>query len=288
MLGRKPRSPQRVNLNKVPPSGATLAALYFQEPQMTDEEVKPKLTDEERRAKDAERKRNDRARKKQEDAAKATETILAQARTLEEFWAASLTTADSQKLAEWRVRQEQIFDTLYWMRQVMDGTYNVSPDDTECYVGIEEGDEDIKRMLREYGETFATAVVLLPFWQEPQTLAQLTQGGENQPTTIFAKFGILTALPDFKVHQWGQFMQAHRRKGQPRVETPQVLYVSLHCSLCKAPPTSVSSEIAAAYARSREYLCANCSKKAAKLRNFTQEQRGPEHAIFDNWGRVKT
>src|SRR5216683_4489323 len=120
-----------------------------------------------RKAADAKRKRDERARKKLEDAAKATETTLAQAETVEDFWAASLTTVNPAKLAEWKARQEEIFDTLHWMREVMDGTYNVSPDDIECYVSLEEGDEDIKRMLREYGETFATAVLLLPLWQEP-------------------------------------------------------------------------------------------------------------------------
>jgi hypothetical protein len=240
-----------------------------------------------RRAADAKRKRDERARKKLEDAAKATKDTLAQAETLEEFWAASLTTADAQKLAEWRARQEEIFDTLYWMRQVMDGTYNVSPTDTECYVGIEEGDEDIKRQLRDYGEAGITPVLLLvKFWADPELFAQLTK--TENPTAIFAKFGILVGLPDLKVHQWGQFISAYRRSKQPRIEVPQVFYVSIHCSSCNAPPTSISSESAAAYARSRDYKCGNCLSKAAKLRNFTQEQREPEHQIFDSWGRVKT
>src|SRR5713226_3456674 len=107
---------------------------------------------------DAERKRKSRAAEKlaKETAASADE--LKAVDSIQDFWAVSIKSADPVKLAEWKARQEEIFDTLHWMRQVMDGTYNVSPEDTECYVGIEEGDEDIKRMLREYGETFVTAV----------------------------------------------------------------------------------------------------------------------------------
>jgi hypothetical protein len=239
-----------------------------------------------RKAADAQRKRDERARKKTEAATQATQDQLAQAETLEQFWAASITKADPQKLAEWKARQEEIFDTLYWMKQVMDGTYDVTPDDTEYYVGIEEGDEDIKRMLRD-GQAFATAVLLLPFWKEPHTLAQLTQGGENHPTTIFAKFGILTALPDWKVYEWEQFMQAHRRKNQPRIEVPQVFYVPMTCSLCNAPPTAIPSAVAEAYRRTKNYVCISCMEKAAKIKNFTQEHRAPENTTFDSWGRVK-
>jgi hypothetical protein len=156
-----------------------------------------------RRAKDAKRKRDERARKKSPT----------KADSLKQFRAASLATANPQKLAEWRARQEEILDTLHWMRQVIGGTYNVNPADTECYVSIEEGDEDIKQMLREYGEVSATAVLLLPL---SQTLAHLRKDGENHPTSIYARFGILTALPDYKVHEWKQFMA--RRQSQPGIE----------------------------------------------------------------------
>src|SRR5258706_14895346 len=114
-----------------------------------------------RRAADAQRKREERARKKLEAETQATQEKLAQAETVEQFWAASITKADPQQVAAWRVRQEEIFDTLYWMRQEVDGTYSVSPDDTECFVGIEEGDEDINRQLRDYGEAGITPFFIL-------------------------------------------------------------------------------------------------------------------------------
>jgi hypothetical protein len=78
---------------------------------------------------------------------------------------------------------------------------------------IDDVDRDTKDMLREY-ECGATPVLLLEkFWQDPETLAQLTK--DENATAIFAKFGILMALPDIRVHQWEQFITAHRRRSEP-------------------------------------------------------------------------
>jgi hypothetical protein len=145
------------------------------------------------------RKQAQRIRDKEKAEIKAA---MSQADTIQQFWAESLKTADPAKLTEWKARQEQVEAQLGAMRDCMEGR---AFDDQF----IEDVDRDTRDMLREYGECGATPVLLLEkFWQDPETLAQLTK--DENATAIFAKFGILMALPDIRVHQWEQFITAHR------------------------------------------------------------------------------
>jgi hypothetical protein len=233
-----------------------------------------------RKAADAKRKRDERARKKTEAATQATQDQLARAETLEQFWAASITKADPAQLAEWRARQEYVEAVLGDIRTVLEGR---TPD----FEFIEDVDEEVRADIKEHGIAGVTAPLLIGrFWKEPETLGKLTSGADT-PSTIFAKFGILTAVDDYSLHRWDSFVAAYRREKQPRIEIPEALYVSIKCSLCDAPPKVVSSAIAEAYKhQAKDFVCANCAAKAAKARTFT-EVRGAEHALFDNWGRVK-
>ncbi len=237
-------------------------------------------------AKEAKRKRDARARKKVEQATAASRDELNSAETIQEFWAASVKTADPQKLAAWRERQERVLDTLYFLDANLNGTYDVSPDDTACYVSVEEGHEDLRRDIAEHGICAVTVIGLLgKFWQQPELLEKLTKSGDA--TTIAALYGIMTAVPDIRVHQWDDFVAKRRSKNAP-LYTPAVSYISLRCARCCAPPMSVPIELAAAYKNNREYLCINCIEKAAKVKAFVTEQRGDEHRILDPWGRAKT
>jgi hypothetical protein len=238
------------------------------------------------REKDRQRKREERARKKLEDAAAATQAEQAQADTLQEFWAASITTADQKKLTGWKERQEEVFDTLHWMNQVMDGTYNVDPSETEYYVGIEEGDEDIERMVRDYGEVAAITLLLGKFWQNPELLTELTK--DENPTAIFLKYGILVGLPEVRLRKWDEFIKARRPSQQlTHVMQNTFFYATIKCTGCDAPPTSVSVTTAEAYRRSNNFLCQNCLDKRAKARDFSQGGTLHENVIFDSWGRVR-
>jgi hypothetical protein len=233
-----------------------------------------------RRAADAQRKRAERARKKLEAETQATQEGLNAVETIQDFWAISLRGLDVAKLAGWKLRQEYVEALLGDIRTVLERR---APDDQF----IDDVDEELRADIKEHGVAGVTVPLLIgPFWKNPELLAKLTSG-DDTPSTIFARFGILTAVDDFNLHKWDTFIAAHRRSKQPRVETSQVFYVSLHCSSCSAPPMAVSSAVAEAYGRTKQYLCGNCLSKAAKLRNFTQEQRSPDHAIFDGWGRVK-
>jgi len=167
----------------------------------------------------SQRREKERLRGQQRRADAKVLDSMSGAETIQQFWAESLKLADAQKLAEWRERQECVFDTLHWMESWMDGTYNIHPSETEYYVGIEEGDEDLRRDIAEFGECGVTPILWIgPFWQDPDLLAQLTSG--DTPSAVFAKFGILTALPDLKIHQWEQFMARHRAATTPATPPP--------------------------------------------------------------------
>src|SRR5258708_1694025 len=116
--------------------------------------------------KDKLRKREERARDKQQA---EVHDAMWKAETLQDFWAESLKTADPAKLAAWRERQERVLDTLHFLDENLNGTYDVSPNDAECYVSIEEGDEDLKKDIAEHGICAVTVIGLLgKFWQQPK------------------------------------------------------------------------------------------------------------------------
>jgi hypothetical protein len=207
---------------------------------------------------------------------------MSEAEDIQQFWAESLKLADAQKLAEWRERQECVLDTMHWMESWMSGTYNVSPSETEYYVGIEEGDEDLRRDIAEHGVCGATPVLLVgKFWQDSALLAQLTNserrvaGGSGMPSAIFAKFGILTALPDLRVHQWEQFMARHRAATSPATPPPPGNgYTTLRCK-CGSQPEAMQQSIADRYRElGQEFFCSRCRDLERKSRAESTLYRG--------------
>lgn len=201
---------------------------------------------------DAARKRVSRAAEKAQEAIEVLETI-------QDFWAVSLPSANPKKLAEWQARQEYVEALLGDIRTVLEGR---SPDEEF----ITDVDDEVRADIKEFGEAGITPILLIgKFWQNPELLSELTSG--DTPTTVFARFGILTALPDVRVHQWKAFTQK-RRSEQPQQE---VFYVPIRCTQCNDLPTSVSSGVAAAYNRTRGYICQSCIDKAAKVRDFAHQ-----------------
>jgi hypothetical protein len=126
---------------------------------------------------------------------------MSQAETIQEFWAKSRKLAEPQKLVEWQTRQEYVEALLDDIRTALEGR---SPDPEF----IQDVDDELKSDIAEFGEAGITPILLIgKFWQNPDLLAQLTK--DDSPSSLFAKFGVLVALPDLKVHQWNEFM-AHR------------------------------------------------------------------------------
>jgi hypothetical protein len=204
---------------------------------------------------------------------------MSKAETIQEFWAESRKLVDAAKLAEWQARHEYVEALLGDIRTVLEGR----EPDAEFITDV---DDEIRADIKEHGVTGVTVPLLIgPFWRDPELLAKLTSS-DDSPSAVFAQFGFLLAVDDYTLHKWEAVIATHRKQPQPA--NMGVTYVSLKCSSCNALPMSVTSEIAEAYSRSRDYKCANCLEKATNIRSFTQERQLPENAdILDGWGRVK-
>jgi hypothetical protein len=239
------------------------------------------------KCKDAQRKRDERARKKEAQAAAASTDELNAAKSFPEFWKAKRANLSDAQRAEKEAREEYVLDVEPLMKRYLDNhdqmvtEQSALPEDER--VSLQQLIDAVEEDVKAHGICESIILVVPKLWTETEKNLReriLARGGA---TATLLTYGYRTALDGFL---YERFYQKFLVKRQPRVPKPEVFYVSLTCSVCNAPPTSVTSETAAAYARSREYACANCLDKAAKLRNFTQEQRSPDHAIFDGWGRV--
>lgn len=175
----------------------------------------------ERRKKDADRKRLERQSAKIIEQMSALEDI-------HQFWAESRKLADPQKLVEWQARQEYVKALLVDLHTVLEDR---SPDPKF----IRDVDDELKADIAEFGQTGVTPILIIgKFWQESNLLAQLTSG--DSPNAIFAKFGILVALPDLKIHQWNEFVAAE----QPAKAQPGNGFTTLQCTSCNAITGAVS------------------------------------------------
>jgi hypothetical protein len=145
---------------------------------------------------------------------------MSKAETIQEFWAESLKLADPGKLTAWKARLEYVEGLLGDLYTVLDGR---SPDEEF----IQDVDDALKADIAKFGEASVTPILLIgKFWRVPNLLAQLTSG--DTPSAIFAKFGVLVALPDLKIHQWTEFMAAQ----QPAQHKSGNGYSALACTSC--------------------------------------------------------
>ncbi len=237
------------------------------------------------KCKDADRKRDSRAREKQQKQKAEAEKKLGEAKTFPEYWAAQRANLTEAQRAEYDQREEYVLDVQSLMKRYLDNhdqmvtEQSALPEDGR--VSLQQLIDAVEEDVKAHGICESIILVVEKLWTETEKNLReriLARGGA---TATLLTYGYRTALDGF-------LYQKFLVKRQPRVQQPEVLYTSLRCSTCNALPVSVTSEIAAAYSRTRDYKCLNCLDKAAKLRNFTQEQRSPDHAIFDGWGRVKT
>jgi hypothetical protein len=184
---------------------------------------------------------------------------MSKAETIQEFWAESRKLADPQKLAEWQTRQDYVEALLGDLRTVLEGR---APDPEF----IQDVDDELRADIAEFGEAGVTPILLIgKFWQKPNLLAQLTSG--ETPSAIFARFGVLVALPDLKVQQWAEFIAA-QQPTQLREAQPGNGYTTLQCA-CNAITgrESVPQSIADAYQElGKKYLCSRCRDLELKSR----------------------
>jgi hypothetical protein len=222
-----------------------------------------------KKCEDAARKRRERAEGATAKRAAALQEEINAAEDIKAFWAINIKAADPEKLAAWREQAERVLDQLWFISQHVKGLYNVSEEDTDFYVSVEEGDQDLKAFIAKHGKFEPEAIFRQgQFWMNPNRLASYNRF--NNPEAIFALFGIVTGIPIRYAQDWEDYMREYRLKSQPDTSSP----VPVNCATCKKT-TYVDSTTANAYSRSgTEYHCESCLSRATE-------------SLYDDWGRLK-
>lgn len=167
-----------------------------------------------KKCQDAARKREERKRDKIQKQADSSQTLDA-------FWKAQQSLVSPSTLAPLLARQERVLDSLHWLKQQLDGTYDVDPNDAECYVGFEEGAKDLIEDFETFG--YVETQIAMPgfkFWQDPERFKVWTSG--NEPTATFARWGIITGVPSYHYDRFQQFL-----KKRFSYSVPDYVYVGL-------------------------------------------------------------
>jgi hypothetical protein len=185
------------------------------------------------------------------------------AETFREFWAASLKGGNQQKIVEWKARQERVFDLMWYIEQHANGNYTnpaspyyCDPKHSECFVSVEEGDADLREDIAQHGTCSRVILEMGRFWKNP---ARLKLYSDESPNSIFARFGILIAVPTDVVRKWDEFLKEYRE------------FVALVCS-CGAQTSVHASTAKQILANGNEYRCPKCSDKSFD--------------VLDEYGRV--
>jgi hypothetical protein len=167
--------------------------------------------DECKKCKDAARQREKRKRVNNE---KQVEAAKADSQTLEQFWKAQRALVSPKTLAPHLERQSRVFDQLWWIERQMDGSYNdptsrhyVDPTD-ENFVGFEEGAADAFDDVEEHG-LLHTGFAYPGFWRDAELFASLTSSKQDKPTSVYAQWGVILAIPD---NVWDRFQKFLKTK----------------------------------------------------------------------------
>jgi hypothetical protein len=193
-----------------------------------------------------------------------------------DFWALNRGTANQDHIAELQAREEVILGILDDMRVVME---DCAPDD-EFAADVE---DEVSAYVGELG-TVAIEVALLEFWRNPNIFARL-MAKTNEPTRQFLRYGVLSALPSFKVHQW-QMWLASRKPAAPQPVSGHAWLKCVNYETCHDLGTSASQAIVDAHAKlGQPYKCWKCRAWEAPARAAVMYHS--VDTIFDSFGRVK-
>jgi hypothetical protein len=192
----------------------------FRPPILADAQVlalqtSQQIAEAEARARDAERKRLERQREREAKTFGSIETTKA----LWEFNRTSLSEAELNALLE---RQEEMFDLIFCMRKYVDGIYEQTTD-AEDRVPVEAIAAEVEMEIKQHGVVTMEIVLLDDYWKTP--LYEKFQSESTSPTSIFARLGVVTAIPSHSLHNWEEFMNAQK----PAKPQPGNSYVTLKC-----------------------------------------------------------
>jgi hypothetical protein len=229
----------RPRTNFRPPLLADSQVLALQTPQQ--------IAAAEARARDAERKRLERQREREAKMFGSIETKDA----LWEFNRSRVPEAELNALLE---RQEAMFDLIFCMRKYVDGNYEQTTD-VDDRVPVEAIAEEVELEVEQHGVVAMEIVLLGDYWKTP--LYEKFQSEPTSPTSIFARLGVVTAIPSHSLHNWEEFMDAQK----PVKAQPGNGYSALACTSCDAITgvVSVPDSIRARYVELKiPFRCQRC------------------------------
>jgi hypothetical protein len=220
-----------------------------------------------RRAKDAARKKVERDHARAEKEFEGIETK-------EALWAHNRAQLPESELTALLEKQEKVRDLVYWVNDVLAGT-NLPPEDPD-YVSLEEGSQDLFEFAKTHGRVAMEIVLLGQYWKEP-IYTEKFQGSD--PTSIFARTGLVTAMPSHKLFQLEQFLARHRAvtvPASPLATGNGWIVMKCACNSIEGQK-SVSLSIAKAYEQQgRKFLCWRCKDVEAKSRAQSTLYRSPQ------------
>jgi hypothetical protein len=189
----------------------------------------------------------------------------AQLETPHTFWKRSIDSADQDKIAALREREDTVSNHLLMMDNAMAGR------DSE-YISVDGVDDDVKADVAEFGFC-GTEIAVLEYWKHPSTFKTLQRRGDA--TSTLAKYGIITTIPSIRLHEWETWRAS--TKANPQQPTP--MYASpLKCAQC-ASVLPLTGHV--------DSLCLTCQIKARRVREFNKDRSHPDATIFDQWSRLQ-
>lgn len=130
------------------------------------------------------------------------EQIASTASSRDEFWESNRAGLSPQELESMTRLHERCLDVLCWMEIGRE----VEPSD-DCYVPFEDGVADLLEFVNEHGTTrlgYIKKDQEIPgdwstreYWRSSELLTKLCD--ENYQTSRYVRYGLLCALPDWKV-----------------------------------------------------------------------------------------
>jgi hypothetical protein len=169
-----------------------------------------------------ERKDQDAARKREERARERAQREFGSIETMEALWEFNRTSLSEVELNALLERQEEMFDLIFCMRKYVDGTYEQTTD-AEDRVPVEAIAEEVEMEVQQHGVVTMEIVLIDDYWKTP--LYEKFQSEPTSPTSIFARLGVVTAIPSHSLHNWEEFMDAQK----PVKAQPGNGYVTLKC-----------------------------------------------------------
>lgn len=151
---------------------------------------------------DTERKRAQRSQEKEEKAKKAKNRL-----PISEWQEDNRRQLGKDHREELEERQERVLDQIHWLKAQIDGTYNVTPDETDYFVNFADGMLDVQDDVNQYGVLHTLdigAEFINEYRRNPEFRASFKNinsawgspifHGENADE-IWIRYGYLTAIP---------------------------------------------------------------------------------------------